>query len=88
MLIISSNNELKIVQHPYICQPIPSVTFQEGAQTSIYLSVSEDVTTTGGYFADCKKSACSPVADDVQLAEKLWTKSAELVQLESHEMFV
>ena len=62
--------------------------WQEGAQTSIYLSVSEDVTTSGEYYADCRLSACSPDAQDPHLAKQVWARSAELVQLELNETFI
>jgi hypothetical protein len=64
------------------------VVFKEGAQTSIYLSVSEEVTTSGDYYADCRLSACSSLAQDPEAANQLWAKSAELVQLESNETFI
>ena len=52
---------------------------EEGAQTIIHLSVSDDVEgVSGQYFADCHPSNYSPLADDISLASKLWTLSASL----------
>lgn len=48
----------------------------EGAQTSIYLSVSEEVSgVTGRYFSDCKEAACSSSANDHFLQENVWKVS-------------
>lgn len=59
---------------------------EEGAQTSIYLAVSDECAdTTGCYFEDCKEGRMSPKAKDTQLAVKLWTISEELVKLAPEE---
>nr|CAD7449058.1 unnamed protein product [Timema bartmani] len=59
----------------------------EGAQTTIYLAVSEEVEgLTGKYFADCKEVTPSAAARDEGLAKKLWEKSEELVKLKPQEM--
>lgn len=51
-------------------------TSQAGAQTSIYLAVSEEVENVSGkYFADCKESWISPSAENDELASKLWDVS-------------
>lgn len=51
-------------------------TSQSGAQTSVYLAVSEDVENISGeYFVDCKQYWTSPAAKDDQLASKLWDVS-------------
>ncbi|XP_063238022.1 retinol dehydrogenase 14-like [Bacillus rossius redtenbacheri] len=61
-------------------------TAVEGAQTSIYLAVSEEVEgVTGKYFADCKEAKPSSVATDAGLAKRLWEKSEEIVQLKPGE---
>ena len=55
----------------------------EGAQTTIYCAVSEEMEgVTGQYLADCKitKTSNSQATDD-QLAEKLWEASAKLTKL-------
>ncbi|XP_068083163.1 retinol dehydrogenase 12-like [Anabrus simplex] len=61
-------------------------TNEEGAQTSIYLAVSEEVEgVTGKYFSDCKMVKPSKRAKDEGLAKRLWEKSEELVQLQASE---
>ncbi|CAG2114534.1 unnamed protein product [Medioppia subpectinata] len=51
----------------------------EGAQTLIYLSVSEEVEgISGQYFTDCKKAKCNPLADNSCLRKELWKVSAQL----------
>ena len=56
----------------------------EGAQTNIYLAVSEEVEDMSGlYFADCKVKEPSRGAQDDEAAKKLWEISAQLVGLET-----
>lgn len=58
----------------------------EGAQTVIYLAVSEDLgEVTGKYFADCKESKASKTAMDEELASQLWRYSEQLVKLKPEE---
>jgi len=60
---------------------------QEGAQTSIYLAVSDEVEgLSGKYFADCKEAKMSKKAMDKSLAKKLWEKSEALVGLKPKEI--
>ncbi|KAB0799021.1 hypothetical protein PPYR_07726 [Photinus pyralis] len=55
---------------------------EEGAQTSIYLAVSDDVQdVTGKYFYNCALSEMPSTAIDSTLNRKVWEKSAELVHL-------
>ncbi|XP_022099436.1 retinol dehydrogenase 12-like [Acanthaster planci] len=55
----------------------------EGAQTSIYSAVAEELTEISGmYFADCAPRMPSAVALNEEEARKLWTLSARLVGLE------
>nr|XP_045620786.1 retinol dehydrogenase 11-like isoform X3 [Procambarus clarkii] len=57
-----------------------------GAQTLIYLSVSEEVDSVSGkYFVDCKQSNTSNLAQDPDLAKKLWDTSEQLVKLKPEE---
>ncbi|XP_064643951.1 retinol dehydrogenase 14-like [Lineus longissimus] len=57
-------------------------TPQEGAQTNIFLSVSEEVEgVTGKYFADCKEVQLLPHATDDEVGQKLWEVSEKLVGL-------
>lgn len=59
----------------------------EGAQTTIYLAVSDDVLdVTGKYFVDCKESTMSKSAMDKELAGELWRYSEELVRLKPEEV--
>ena len=57
-------------------------TEEEGAQTIIYLAVSEEVAeVTGKYFADCQPTNYNPLADDTTIAKSLWELSEELVKV-------
>ncbi|KAF2897600.1 hypothetical protein ILUMI_08569 [Ignelater luminosus] len=84
----------EILQHlPLInrlaVQALASITHkngEEGAQTSIYASVSKDVIgKSGEYFGECKKWRMPSAAKNKELARKLWEKSEELVQLTHQE---
>lgn len=58
----------------------------EGAQTSIYLAVSEEVEgVSGRYFVDCKVAHMAKAAKDDDLADKLWEKSEVMVGLKPEE---
>ena len=64
-------------------------TVEEGAQTQIYLAVSEEVEgVTGLYFADCKETEPSKNAQDDVVAKKLWEVSAKLVGLNANEQVI
>ena len=57
-------------------------TPKQGAQTTIYCAVSEEMEgVTGQYLADCRivKTRNSQATDD-QVAEKLWEVSAKLTK--------
>ncbi|XP_050436237.1 retinol dehydrogenase 14 [Adelges cooleyi] len=58
-------------------------TTEQGAQTSIYLAVSEDVAKTNGkYFKDCKEASLrSDILDDAN-AKKYWEICEQLVKLQ------
>nr|XP_053631917.1 retinol dehydrogenase 11-like isoform X1 [Cherax quadricarinatus] len=57
-----------------------------GAQTTIYLAVSDEVNNvTGKYFVDCKESDISDLAKDAGLAKKLWEASEQIVKLKPEE---
>lgn len=59
-------------------------TPKQGAQTSIYLAVSEEVEgVTGKYFLDCHKSGLSRGAKSNSKAKKLWELSEEFVKLQN-----
>ena len=52
----------------------------QGAQTTIYCAVSEEMEgVTGKYLADCEiKKTNNPQATDDEVAERLWEVSAKL----------
>lgn len=57
-------------------------TPKQGAQTSIYCSVSEEVEgVTGKYFMDCHKRGLSRGAKSNSKAKKLWELSEKFVNL-------
>ncbi|KDR17887.1 retinol dehydrogenase 14 [Zootermopsis nevadensis] len=59
---------------------------EEGAQTTIYLSVSESVEgVSGKYFLDCKEYSLSHRAKDAATAKKLWELSETFVGLKPND---
>ncbi|GFR73788.1 retinol dehydrogenase 13 [Elysia marginata] len=59
-------------------------TAEEGAQTSIYLAVSEEVTDISGkYFVDCdiKENEANPLSRNKDVAKQLWEVSEQLTGL-------
>ncbi|KAK7866945.1 hypothetical protein R5R35_014720 [Gryllus longicercus] len=57
-------------------------TPEQGAQTSIFCAVSEELEgVSGKYYLDCKEHGLSAAASDAAVAKKLWEKSEELVGL-------
>ncbi|XP_069676628.1 retinol dehydrogenase 11-like isoform X2 [Periplaneta americana] len=79
---------------PSLIRPIPENIINifcknpwEGAQTSVYLAVSDEVEgVTGKYFSDCKEASMSRTAMDEGIAKKLWEMSERLVGLKQEEM--
>lgn len=64
-------------------------TTEEGAQSTIYCGVSEEVTEISGkYFSGCRLTKSSPQSQDPLLARALWERSAFLVDLMPHETAV
>ena len=58
------------------------VSVPQGAATSCYLAAHPEVQgVSGKYFANCTQVSASKHASNEELAEKLWTVSAELVGL-------
>jgi len=57
----------------------------QGAQTSIYCAVSEEMEgVSGKYLADCKiQKLTTEEANSDEIAEKLWRVSSQMVGLES-----
>jgi NAD(P)-dependent dehydrogenase (short-subunit alcohol dehydrogenase family) len=67
----------------FMCYLYGDRTEEQGAQTLIHLSVSEEVDDVSGqYFADCRPANYNPLADDVSLAEKIWHMSCQLSGLD------
>ncbi|XP_078001174.1 retinol dehydrogenase 13-like [Glandiceps talaboti] len=61
-------------------------TPEEGAQSSIYCAVAEDLQSVSGkYFFNCKEAECTPQAKDDDVAKKLWEVSAQMVGLLDEE---
>lgn len=59
---------------------------EEGAQTSLYLAVSDEADLVSGrYFVDCAEGNMSAKAKNEDLARKLWSLSEELVKLRPGE---
>ncbi len=57
-------------------------TPEQGAQTALYLATSPEVDgVTGKYFVDGKQKPSVPISYDVELQERTWTISTELVRL-------
>ncbi|XP_058464612.1 retinol dehydrogenase 14 isoform X3 [Malaya genurostris] len=57
-------------------------TNAEGAQTSLYLACSPEVTDVSGkYFRDCKEAGLSTGICDMEKAKKLWEESVRIVKL-------
>lgn len=55
---------------------------EEGAQTNIFCAVDESVENqTGLYYSDCAVNTPSKIAQDKELASKLWDLSEKLVNL-------
>lgn len=66
--------------------PIFFKTAKEGAQTSIYLAVADEVSdVTGEFFRDCKIEKTSRLASDTGLAKKVWELSESFVGLKPEE---
>ncbi|XP_060709154.1 retinol dehydrogenase 13 isoform X1 [Hemiscyllium ocellatum] len=67
--------------------PVSFLTFksvQQGAQTSIYCAVSEELDNVSGlYFSDCAVKAIAPQGRDDDAAKRLWELSEKMVGLES-----
>lgn len=54
-------------------------TVQQGAATSVYLATAPEVENISGrYFVDCSETAPAAQAQDMEMAGKLWERSATL----------
>lgn len=66
----------------YLSCSIGGKTPLQGAQTTIYCAVSEEMEgVTGKFVVDCKIKKPNAQALDDEICEKLWKVSAELVGL-------
>lgn len=65
--------------------PVQKLAFKnskQGAQTSICCAVEEGIEKySGQYFADCKVAPASSLAEDKELAKKLWDQSIKWTKL-------
>lgn len=65
-----------------VLAPLFMKTPEQGAETSIYLAVSPEVTGVSGlYFSECKATAPSKAAQDDAAARRLWEISLEMTGL-------
>lgn len=59
-------------------------TAERGAETSVYLATSNEVTTTTGeYFYDCKPKKTKPSARDREQAQRLWDVSERITDIDT-----
>ena len=66
----------------YLWCTLGGKTTIQGAQTTIYCAVSEEMEgVTGQFVVDCKIKKPNPQALDNEIAERLWEVSTELVGL-------
>ena len=70
----------------YVFRMVQLIFFKtcwQGAQTSIYCAVSEEMEgVSGKYLADCKiQKLTTAAANDEAAAERLWRVSAQMVGL-------
>ncbi|KAJ7569409.1 hypothetical protein O6H91_01G076700 [Diphasiastrum complanatum] len=55
-------------------------TIPQGAATTCYIAAHRDLANVSGkYFLDCNEASCSPVADNIELARKLWIFSEDYI---------
>lgn len=52
----------------------------EGAQTSIYLSVSKEMEgISGRFYRDCREAKMPKLAEDEVLAKEIWERTEEIL---------
>lgn len=74
------NLPMKLITKGFFKTPV------QGAQTSIYVAVSDEVEgVSGKYYMDCKERALSAAASDMVKAKKLWEASAKVVNLTEND---
>lgn len=63
-----------------LAQQFSGKTPEDGAKTSIYLALSDEVEgKTGGYYADEKKAESSVASHDLKVSKKLWEITEKLI---------
>jgi NAD(P)-dependent dehydrogenase (short-subunit alcohol dehydrogenase family) len=63
-----------------LAAPLALKSAAQGAATQTYLATNPAVATvTGLYFADCNPADPAPIANDAQLAARLWAASEQIV---------
>lgn len=78
----SKNTGLLFTQIWKVVDLITGIPTAEGAKTSVYLASSAEVEKiTGAYFDKCKSKKPSALAQDNQLAEKLWETSKQMLSI-------
>ena len=75
----------KVFHNPLTKPLVQFLTFlffkdcKQGAQTTIYCSVAEELAGVSGlYYSDCKVAECNQLAKDPGLVKKLWEVSERL----------
>lgn len=62
-----------------VMSPLVLKSVAQGAATETFVATHPSVAqVTGEYFADCNAAPCSDLAQDVELAQKLWQTSEQL----------
>lgn len=87
-IILLHRNCFYFVDHQvlaYLAQLLLLKTPWQGAQTTIYCAVAEELESISGkYFGDCcQKKLVTVAATDEEAAERLWRVSAQMVGLDS-----
>jgi len=78
----AKNNGKVIAALVSLITPLIARSPAKGAETSVYLASSQNVTSiTGEYFFDSQVIPAAPQATDMVVARKLWDVSAEIVHL-------
>ncbi|XP_059046020.1 retinol dehydrogenase 12-like [Achroia grisella] len=80
-MAIVANNQSLLMRIFNLLTPYTKTRW-EGAQTTIYLAVSPEVEgVSGNYYSDCRQISTSKLAQDKNLARKLWEVSERLVKI-------
>ena len=90
MLCVLISNSASIAQlQQLLTRPVRYFLLKtpwQGAQTTIYCAVSEEMEgVSGQYLSDCKIKKLSANATDDSIAERLWEVSMQMVGLEEEQ---